>query len=174
MIPRILVPLIFCTLPLASFAQEQSHADAARELLALMHSDQMIEETYSQIVPYMQQMMGRKEVDEERQLIIDRFFNKSVDAMMEELNWEKLEPLMIEIYVGVYSEEELRGLSEFYASPIGQKFVTKQPEMVDASMHLAVQMMENLKPRLEVLREELRDELAILSARKKAEQAAAE
>lgn len=166
--PRILVLMILGLVPLFAFAQEQSHIDAAKELLELTHSDQMVEKTYEQIMPYLQQMTGEKDADAERQKIIDGHFARSMEAMMEELNWEKMEPFMVDAYVSAYSEEELRELSQFYASPIGQKFVSKTPELTEASMRMAMQMMEKLRPRLKELQGEFREELKAYAAMKKA------
>lgn len=166
--PRIFVLMILSLVPLFAIAQEQSHIDAAKELLELTHSEQMVEKIYEQIMPFLQQMTGEKDADEGRQQLIDRHFARSMEAMMDELNWEKMEPFMVDAYVSVYSEEELRELSLFYASPIGQKFVSKTPELTEASMRMAMQMMEKLKPRLKRLQEEFGEELKAYAAMKKA------
>ena len=172
--PRILTLMILSLVPLLSVAQEQTHVDAAKELLALMHSEQEIEQTYARIMPYMQKMVGSKVEDEDTRLILDRHFVRTMDVLKEELNWAKMEPFMIDAYVSVYTEEELRELSKFYASPIGQKFVTRMPELTEASMRMAMQMLEDFMPRLEELQKELRDELKANTAMKKAQKDAVE
>lgn len=172
--PKILALAIVSFLPLISLADEQSHADAARELLVLMHSEEELDNTYAQIVPYMQKMIGGKGEDEESNQVFQQHFARVMHAMRDELNWEKMEPLMIEAYVSVYSEIELRELSQFYASPIGQKFVAKKPELIEASMRIAMQMMEDFKPRLQEMQDEFREELKANRKSKEAQQDAAE
>lgn len=165
---RIFALMLLCTTPLVSFAQEQSHIDAAKELLVLTHADQVIQQTYAQVTPYFQQLVTNENLDEGRKEIVDRYFVKIMDALMEEMNWAKMEPLMVDAYVHVYTEEELRAASLFYDSPIGQKFVTKAPEMTEESMRIAMQLLEEFTPRMQEYQVELRNELNAYTEMKKA------
>jgi hypothetical protein len=122
---------VLASAPLA--AQDQSHIDAAKELLDLMNADQSIEQAYEQIYPHMQAMADQLGATDEQRPIFDRYVEKMVAVMKEELSWEKMEPLMLNAYVDVYSEEELRELNEFYASPLGQKFIHDPGH--DAGLH---------------------------------------
>lgn len=82
-----------------------------------------------------------------------------VEVVEEEINWEKIEPNMLAIYVAVYSAEELREFGEFYLSPLGQKIVSKMPEPMEASLKITQDMVATMIPRLTELRMELRAEL---------------
>jgi len=156
--------LILIALGIVAFssiaAQEQTHIDAAKELLDLMNADQAVEQSYDQIYPYMQEMAVQLGVTEEQRPGFDRHMERMIMAMKEEMNWEKMEPRMAKAYVSVYTEEELRELSEFYASPLGQKFVAKMPELMEATMQMTQDMMRDFIPRMREIQEELRAELA--------------
>ena len=48
------------------------------------------------------------------------------------MSWEKQKPLFISAYASVYTAEELKGAIDFYKSPVGQKWVEKQPQISSA------------------------------------------
>lgn len=153
--------VVLGTLTFSSIAaQEQSHIDAAKELLDLMNADQAIEQSYDQMYPYMQEMAVQLGVTEEQRPQFDRHMERMIEVMKEELNWEKMEPHLLKAYTSVYTEEELRELSEFYASPLGQKFVAKMPELMEATMQMTQDMMRDFIPRMKEIQEELQAELA--------------
>ena len=52
------------------------------------------------------------------------------------------------MYAEVFTEQELRELADFYTSPIGKKYVEKQPEMAQAAMKITGEMMRELMPRI--------------------------
>ncbi|HNP64381.1 MAG TPA: DUF2059 domain-containing protein [Woeseiaceae bacterium] len=137
------------------FAQEQSHTDAAKELLDLMNSDQSIEQAYDQMYVQMSGMADQLGITEEQRPIFDRYMEKMVVVMKEEMNWKKMEPHLIKAYVSVYSEDEIRELNEFYSSPLGQKFISKMPELMEATMVMTQDMMGEMIPRFTEIQKEL-------------------
>ena len=52
----------------------------------------------------------------------------------------------------MFTESELRELTEFYASPIGQKYLSKQPELALAAMEVTGEMMRDVQARLKEIR----------------------
>lgn len=154
----LLILTIVLTTTIAT-ADQQSHNDAAKELLELMDADRAIELAYEQMHTHMSGMAEQLGVTEETRPTFDVHMEKMVEVMKEEMSWDKMEPYILAAYVSVYSEEELRELGEFYASPLGQKFVAKMPELIDASMKMTQDMMAALMPRLREVQQELRAEL---------------
>ncbi len=140
-------------------AQEESHRDAARELLKAMNAEQTIEESYNQVLPQLEAMGQQMGVSDEERAIFNRYLDRMVAALREELSWEKLEPGMVQTYASVYSEQELRDLVEFYESPLGQKFIRKMPELMTATMQLTQDMMQDFVPRVQEIQAELQAEL---------------
>ena len=140
-------------------AQEASHRDAARELLKAMNAEQTIEESYNQVLPQLEAMGQQMGVSDEERAIFNRYLDRMVAALREELSWEKLEPGMVQTYASVYSEQELRDLVEFYESPLGQKFIRKMPELMTATMQLTQDMMQDFVPRVQEIQAELQAEL---------------
>ncbi len=150
--------ILFATLALLSinvFGQQQSHTDAAKQLLDLMNADQSIEQAYGQMYSQLSGMAEQLGITEDQRPMFESYLERMVVVMKEELSWERMEPFVIDAYVSVYSEEELKELSEFYASPIGQKFVAKMPELMQATMEMSQKMMGELIPRITEIQQEL-------------------
>ena len=143
-------------------AQEQSHLEAAEELLRLLNADEIVEQSYDQMLGYMDQMAAQMGLTEEQRPVLEKYMEKMVAAMKEEMSWEKMQPYMLDAYVAVYSEQELRELADFYASPLGQKFLAKMPELMKETMQLTQQMMQDFLPRMKEIQQELHAELDAL------------
>ena len=139
----------------SAIAQGDSHEEAARALLDAMNAEETIAQSYDQVLPQLEAMGDQMGVSEEEREIFDRYLERMVAALREEMSWEKLEPGMIETYASVYTEQELLDLVEFYESPLGQKFIRKMPELMTATMQLTQEMMQDFLPRVQAIQAEL-------------------
>lgn len=61
---------------------------------------------------------------------------------------EKTEALSIEAYAATFTLEELEGLIAFYQSPVGQKFIEKQPQLMTTLMQQSTARTQSLMPDL--------------------------
>jgi len=73
---------------------------------------------------------------------------KVVDLIMAELSWDNIKNGYITLYADLFTEKELKDLTAFYESPVGQAYVRKQPELTQRSMILSQQMMMKIMPKL--------------------------
>ena len=64
------------------------------------------------------------------------------------MNWDKIKPLYVSAYASVYTAEELQGAIDFYKSPIGQKWVAKQPQISTAIMAKTMEMAMAAQPQI--------------------------
>jgi len=48
---------------------------------------------------------------------------RAKELMLKELSWEVIREDMVKLYAEAYSEEELKELTKFYLSPLGQKVI---------------------------------------------------
>ncbi len=151
--------IVLVLISASATAQEQSHIDAARELLEVMNADQAIQQSHDQIYPQLAGIADQMGISEEQRPTFEKYLEKMVAVMKEEMNWEKMEPQILKAYVDVYSEEEIRELIEFYASPVGQKFIAKMPELMQATMQMTQEMLQDFIPKLQMVQEELQAEL---------------
>ena len=77
-----------------------------------------------------------------------------IDAIPEEVNavmteaLPALKEMMIPLYDKYFTLEELRGLSGFYASPLGRKAISVMPALMQEGMRLGMRWGEAMGPRI--------------------------
>nr|WP_262904578.1 DUF2059 domain-containing protein [Hymenobacter lucidus] len=56
---------------------------------------------------------------------------------------------MISLYAKEFTEKELKDLTKFYETPVGQKFVTRQAFLMQAGMELGQRRVQENLPELQ-------------------------
>lgn len=156
---RIILLLALFAISSHASADEASRKAAALKLLEASRASEMMEAVYDSMQPQFEAMAEQMGIDEAQRPVFDRHMVRVFEVMREEMNWEKMEPYMIDAYAKVYTEQELLDLVEFYESPLGQKFMTKMPEMMEVTMEMTQSMMAGFYGRLEGLQAELAADL---------------
>jgi uncharacterized protein len=117
----------------AAPASEQS----IENLLAITKTESMMDSMYNTFEQSMRQGMqaglGGGKLTAEQQRAVDLAPKEFVKVMREEMAWAKLKPVYIQIYQETLTQEEIDGLSAFYASPAGQAFINKMPVVMQKS-----------------------------------------
>lgn len=140
-------------------AQDDSRLRAAEDLLAASQAEQTFDTLYSQFGSSFGNMAKELGMAEEQNALLDKYQARMIDLLKEEMSWAKMGPRMAELYAEVYSEQELVELTEFYLSPIGKKFVSRTPELMQASMQMSQDMLRGALPKIQELQKELQNEL---------------
>jgi uncharacterized protein len=70
------------------------------------------------------------------------------EFMDEHFRYEDLEPEFIQVYADAFTEEEIRGLTAFYRTPLGQRVVETLPEITAASQRIVMERLETAMPQL--------------------------
>ncbi len=70
-------------------------------------------------------------------------------VMREELSMAKLKPLIVQVYVETFTQEEVDGLIAFYESPAGRAMISKMPIVMNRTMGLLQQRMGPLMERMQ-------------------------
>jgi hypothetical protein len=73
--------------------------------------------------------------------VIDAFY-------AEQFSWTTLEPEFIQLYVEVFTEAELRELTAFYRTELGQKMLLRLPEVMQRSMAITQARLQEALPQL--------------------------
>ncbi|WP_164513439.1 DUF2059 domain-containing protein [Thiosocius teredinicola] len=115
------------------------------------------------------QMLGNQQLDEDLLVVFDKYSERMVDLLKQEMRWEKLEPHYVQIYVDVFSEDELRDLIAFYRTPLGQKMLEKMPQIMQASLAISQQQMRDILPQIQSLGVEMATEMQAVKAQRKSE-----
>jgi len=126
--------------------------ESVESLLAATKVESMMDSMYGGVEQMMRQGMKQaaqgKPLSPEQQRIFDAVPTKFVAVMREEMNWQKMKPLYVQLYRDTFEQEEVDGLLVFYASPVGQAFVNKMPIVMQKSMALSQSLMQSIIPKM--------------------------
>lgn len=147
-----LITLIFS---LNVAASGDTHRASVEKLLLLTKQDQLLEQTFPQIKQLVLQQIQQTELSQEQSRLMEEYFNKIFDVMKDEMSWDKMKDDFIQIYMAVYTEQEVNELIAFYESPIGQKTVEKMPQLMQESMAISQKYTMNMMPKILAIAEEM-------------------
>ena len=150
-------------------ADEASQRVIIEELLQTMKIDEMMTPVFEQMRYMLEQRFTQMGAPEDMRPILKRYTDKLVTVMEEAMGWQTLKGDIISIYVQAFTEDELRGMLEFYKSPIGRSVTAKMPAVMQQSMLLSQKRTPELLEKLKKISEELTQEIkAEMQRREKA------
>lgn len=134
---------------------------SVRELLEATKARQLLDQVYGQVdamyTDAMRQAFGGT-LTAEQQARVDRLSVRTMALMRQELSWDVLAPMYMDIYRASFSEDEVQGMLVFYRTPAGRAVVDKMPLVMQHSMRAMQERMGALMPAMQqILAEELRD-----------------
>ncbi|MFZ6751128.1 DUF2059 domain-containing protein [Undibacterium sp. Ren11W] len=107
----------------------------------------------------MQQALKGETISPEEQKVLDNFREKVAVLNKENMSWEKLEPLFVEIYAKTLSQDDITGIINFYQSTAGQSFVNKMPLIMQETMGTVQKLMPPMLEKLKQANQEMLDDL---------------
>ncbi|WP_375207013.1 DUF2059 domain-containing protein [Hyphococcus sp.] len=135
--------------PAMAADDEAAKLKLAEELIELSQAKQMSKQIVAQMAPMQMQVIRATRpdttlTDEELETVLD----KTSEIMIEEMApaIDALIDKMAPVYAEVYTLEELQGVVAFYNSPVGASFLSKQSNLVDASMAVSAQWAQETMP----------------------------
>lgn len=133
------------------FAQaEDSGARAlAEELLILMDVQSNIQKSFDAVKQMQATQFQSMAGDRKEQAIAMQ--QKVMDLIAGEMSWDKIKADYVGIYAETFTADELKGIIDFYKTPVGKKFIEKQPEMMEKSMRITQKQMMILMPKIQAL-----------------------
>lgn len=158
---RVVTAAIICTFVLVAIvhAEDAPKRALAEQLLGAMEMQKTIEKTFEmvkQMIPAQMKQMGVS--DEASSDKAKDAMKKTMDLVMKEMSWDKLKGDYISIYADTFTEKELKGAIKFYKSPIGCKFIEKQPELMKRSMQISQKQMAKLMPKIQQLTKDMMEQ----------------
>jgi hypothetical protein len=125
---------------------------SVEELLAATRVEAMMDSMYAGMEQTMRQGMTQatqgKELSAEQQRVLDRFATRFGAVMREDMSWQKMRPLYVQLYRETFDQEEIDGMLTFYASPAGLAVVNKMPMVMQKSVALSQSLMRSLIPKM--------------------------
>jgi uncharacterized protein len=137
---------------------DSASRESVERLFSLMNMKQLMDASYAQLVPMIEQQMGAKVPPQKRE-VFRRFLVRMQGVIQDEMGWDQLKGPIVEAYAQVYSQEEISQLVAFYDSPVGRKMIAKTPELMQVSQQIVAERMKVVMPRIEALGKELEQEL---------------
>lgn len=64
------------------------------------------------------------------------------DFLARTIGWDALQDELLAIYQAAFTEDELRQMNAFYLTPVGQKVLTRVPELVQERNRLTAQRLQ--------------------------------
>jgi uncharacterized protein len=121
----------------------------AEKLLGLFNLDKTYDQTVRQAVGMATNMLGGQKMSEQEREKAVQAVEASVNVTLEKFSWARMKTMFVDIYSEVLSLEELRGLVAFYESPVGRKFIAKQPELTAATMKKMQVLFQDILPQIQ-------------------------
>ena len=136
------LPLLLCAC--AAMAAPASEA-TIREMFDVTGVRNLVDSSMPQIERVMRssmkQALGGRELTAEEQKATDAMCTRMTAVVREQMKWETLEPIYIQIYQQSFTQEELEGILAFYKTPAGQALIKKMPVVMQNTMGAMQQMM---------------------------------
>jgi hypothetical protein len=113
-----------------STAPTESQKAAATELFAAMRLPATVSDTAAAMI----------ESEVSRNPGLAPFKDVMLQWLTRYMTWEAMAPELTKLYVATYSEGELKELAAFYRSPVGQKSLTKMPELMQETAMIGARL----------------------------------
>lgn len=151
----IALTLTLATTTTALIASEPAATSPADELVALFKAGKNMDATMQRSLDERIAMLNARQMpqaERDRQI---RLLRLAAAETRKALDPATLQPLIASIYSSNFTDDELRELIAFFKSPVGAKYLAKQPELQQATSQAMQLMMLKVQSRVQdVLRKE--------------------
>jgi hypothetical protein len=120
----------------------------AEQLIGLLNVDKNYDATYQRMLKMQDSMAESQDLTPEQRQQRDQATKAALKVVKEFASWEAIKPTFVQIYADTFTAEELQGMIDFYKSPVGQKFLEKQPIVQEAVMQKMGALMASLQPKI--------------------------
>ena len=142
-----IVALLFSVVVTSSlFAGEASYKRAALELLEVANTQEMLDQMMTSITSMMEQQFKAMKLPPEGKEAAAAFQKEIMVWFSDFFAWEQIQDLYVDIYVKVFTEDELKEIIQFYRSPLGQKLLNKMPELLQESIEKMQILVQDKMP----------------------------
>jgi hypothetical protein len=119
----------------------QADPATVEAVLKALHFDEMMGKGLGQQKQMIQQMILRTSLPSTPKAEVEAFQRKAIDTAFIGLSPEEVHAVAAHNYGEIFTTDELHAIADFYNSPVGQAFVTKQPQVQQ-------KIMATLRPRV--------------------------
>ncbi len=160
---RYVILLAYLAMCPAIAAEAPASETSIRELLTLTQSQKLLDGTMGQVDAMMQRSMKQalagQTLTADQQRIMDNMRTKMIALFREDMKWETLEPMFIDVYKQSFTQKEVDGMLDFYKSEPGQAVIAKMPLVMQNTMQAMQGRMAVMLPKLQQLQQDAIAEL---------------
>ena len=166
---RYVILLAYFAMCPAIAAEPPANEASVRELLTITQSQKLVDGTMGQVDAMMQRSMEQalagQALSADQQKIMDNMRTKMIALFRENMKWETLEPMFIDIYKHSFTQKEVDGMLDFYKSEPGQAVIAKMPLVMQNTMQAMQGRMAVMLPKLQQLQQDAIAELKASQAK---------
>jgi uncharacterized protein len=141
--------------PLASYAAEtdsRPSEQSLKELLELTQTRSIFDNVLSQandsVVAAISRATQGQTLTDEQKKILSESRTRALALVQQQLNWDALEPRVIDAYRDTFTQQEIDGMLKFYRSPSGKAVVSKMPQIMEKMSQQVQGEIQALAPKL--------------------------
>ena len=127
-----LAVLLASVLPALACADQQSHRQEVETLFKLTRMETKINESVDTVLALQIQQNPQLA---QHQDALRAFLGRHI-------GWNSMKAPLTEMYVKMFTEQELKEMNAFYTTPTGQKVILQLPDLVQARNRLAMQRIQ--------------------------------
>ncbi len=151
----------------ATAADKPASEASIKRLMEISNSKKLVDSALLQMNSIMKTTMKQALADQaltpEQQKIMLETQDKLTDVVKEEMTWDTLEPMFLDIYQKTFTQKEVDGMLAFYKSPAGQAVIKKMPQVMQTTMQITQARMSKLIPKMQQIAEEGLEKMKALS-----------
>jgi hypothetical protein len=140
---------------LMAFAQEDSRRSTVEKLLLLTGDERLVDQMFQQITQMQMQQFHSMDIPQNQISGMEQHLETMFRMIREEITWDTMKDDVIDLYLSVYTEEEIEDLIEFYESPLGQKVVQKTPQFIQQSLTVSQKHIQRILPKIQAMTQEM-------------------
>lgn len=152
-----------CLVSVAAFADTKPSDASLEELLTITESQKLIDAMWPQVEGMMnnaaKQALGNSSLNSEQQKVLEGANAKMAGVFKEEFSFEKMKPMMVNIYKESFSQDEVDSMIKFYKSKGGQAVIKKMPLVMQSTMSNVQAQMSTIIPKIQKIQQDAFEEV---------------
>ena len=123
------------------FADEVTKKVSTEKLLKLLKIDVQMEAMVGNMRESAAAQLDSQSFPEDLKVKFKKVINKQFELINNEIGWKNVSGDYISLYMEMFTEDEIKQLSTFYQTDLGQKLVDKMPELFARGMEIGQKRM---------------------------------
>lgn len=167
---RSTLPLVlaFSAILPAAHADEASHRAKAEQMLAVTKADTQMQAQLTALETRInelgKQQSGVAPLNPEQTRLTTDYQKQLQGIVVDEVGWEKLRPVIVQLYVDAFTEAELDSILAFYKTPGGQAIINKTPDVAGKTTMIVQNRIKEMQPKLATLTQDYTTKLKTAGA----------